>query len=95
MGKIYKNQGKLRIELDTGTTCTGAVSKRIYYREPSGAEGYFSAGLKTDNETLYHECSNNQIDEAGIWVFWAYVEFSDGRIAQGEPVQVEVYDTGT
>ena len=48
-----------------------------------------------DTENIFYEFSEpSELDQSGDWVFWAYVEFSDGRKAPGEPVVIRVYNEG-
>ena len=94
MGKIYVNQTALTIELDTNEDITGSTCL-IKYRKPSGTEGSWSATI-TDatNGIIEYEVSADDIDEAGRWVFWAYVTFSNGTKLPGEAVIEEIYEEG-
>lgn len=95
MGKVYLNQTKLRLEVDTETDCTGATEVLIKYKKPSGTTGSFAAALAADKRTLVYEFSSeSKFDEAKKWILWAHVVFADGRSAPGEPVDVVVYEEG-
>ena len=95
MGKIYKNQTALRIRLQTRTNLTGATAK-VKYEKPSGATGDWDAVISNaeDGVVDYDIAGANDLDESGEWTFWAYVTFSGGTVAPGEPVIVRVYEEG-
>ena len=96
MSKIYKNQNALRIELTTGVDLTSAQITRIKYKKPSGAEGYWNAVVSdAANGVMYYDVVlTTEIDEAGEWVFWAYVTFSDGKSAPGEIIKHSFFEEG-
>ena len=94
MGKIFKNQSSLKIELTTSVGLGGASAK-IKYRKPSGTEGEWSATITDSTDgVIEYDLVNGEIDEAGIWQFWASVVFSDRRTAPGEVASVRVYEEG-
>jgi len=94
MGKIYKNQTELRLKLTTNVDISGASVKKIKYKKPSGAIGYWDANAATTlTGVLYYDvAASNVINEAGTWRLWAYVTFSTGDSAPGEGVSVKVYE---
>lgn len=93
--KYYVGQEWLRIELTTGVNLTGITGPLIKYRKPSGTYGQFVATVSDiANGILRYDFTTGDLDEAGTWVFWSHVTFSDGRLAQGEPVEVDVYYEG-
>jgi len=96
MGKIYKGQTALTIRLTVGQDITDASSLTIKYRKPSGTEGSWTATEvdATEGTIGYTMADANQLNEVGLWTFWAYVTFSDGASAAGEPVEKWVYDEG-
>ena len=88
MGKIYKNQSALRIQLTCDQSISGASAKRIHYQKPSGAEGYWNAEVAdVSTGAIYYDVVDTSIlDEIGTWKFWAFVIFSDDREAPGDVV---------
>lgn len=96
-GKIYVNQSSLRLTLDTSVVLTGATTLQIKYKKPDAEEtiGFWAATIDTDVNKLFYEFTSNELDISGLWAFWAYVVFADGRNAPGEPVNVKVYEQGT
>lgn len=94
-GKIYINQSSLKLTLQTGVTLTGASSLRIGYKKPDLVEtiGYWDATI-SGTQDLFYEFTSMELDIAGLWAFWAYVIFADGRNAPGEAVFVRVYEQG-
>lgn len=96
MGKIYKGQTALTLRLTTGQDITDASALKIKYRKPSGLEGEWTASEvdATTGIISYTMADANQLNEVGLWTFWAYVTFSDSKVAAGEPVEKWVYDEG-
>ncbi len=95
MGKLYVGQTALTItatvkQAITGSTCT------IKYKKPNKATGSFAATITdaANGVITYTVTSTSDIDMAGVWTFWAYVVFSDGREAAGESVTVKIYEEG-
>lgn len=94
MNKIYLNQSNLKIILDTQVTITGAQELKIKYRRPDNIEGEWT-GVEEDSTSVSYTFSDGELNKVGLWVIWAYVVFSDGRNAPGEPVNLRVYAEGT
>lgn len=95
MGKIYLNQSSLRIILTTGVNISGASVRQIKYKKPSGTTGNWTATeLDSGAGSIYYDLTGTELDELGTWTLWAYVMFSDGRSAPGEPVSVIVHTEG-
>lgn len=93
MAKIYKNQGSLKLTLETDVTLTGASTTQIKYIKPDQTTGAFTATID-GTEDMYYDFANEDLDTIGDWTFWAYVVFSDSRYADGEPVTIRVYEPG-
>ena len=95
MGKIYKDQTALKIDLDTGIDLTTGVDfVYIKYQKP-GIETIAEWAGSIENTThITKILSGGEIDTIGDWTFWAYVEFTDGSEAPGEPSIVPVYTEG-
>ena len=83
--------------LNTDVVLTGASTLQIKYKKPdeAGTVGFWGATIDTDPEKLFYEFIDVELDISGKWLFWAYVVFSDGRNAPGEPVAIIVYEQGT
>jgi len=96
MGKIYLNQSSLRLKLVTGVDITGASVTQIKYKKPDGeTTGTFTATVEDAGAgSIYYDFADDELDQAGNWLFWAFITFSDGRSAPGEPVRVTVYEEG-
>ena len=95
MGKIFKGQTALRINLKTFTGLEDAVSVVIRYRKPNGKTGELPAAVgDTVKGTIFHECIEGEIDVSGWWVFWAFITFADGRTAAGEAAKVYIWNEG-
>jgi hypothetical protein len=95
MFKVYKGQTALRLTLETFVDLENVNQVSIKYKKPDKTAGSFSAGVSdVVRGKIFHECLENEIDQAGWWVFWALVEFADGRTAAGEAVKVFVWNEG-
>jgi hypothetical protein len=95
MGKVYKNQTELEIQLTTNQDITGG-SAEIRYKKPDATTGHFDAEIDdyTNGVIVYTITSEDDIDQAGEWYFWAHVTFTGGGEANGEPVKITVYNEG-
>jgi hypothetical protein len=93
--KIFKYQSALRIMLKTFCDLEGIISAVIKFHKPNGVSGEFSAAVsERENDVIFHECIEEEIDVSGWWAFWAFVTFSDGRTAAGEAAKVYVWREG-
>lgn len=97
MGKIYKNQTKLILKLTANHDINGATTTKIKYKKPvSKVVGEWDATVE-DADTgilVFENFLTSTLDEAGDWKFWTYVVFSDGKIAEGEPVVQTIWNPG-
>lgn len=89
--KIYLNQSNLKLTLDTQVLITGATLREIRFIKPDGTIDHFDA-IEENETSISYELTGTELDMTGIWTFWAYVIFSDGRNAAGEPVRIIVND---
>lgn len=95
MGKIYAGQD-VKVRLTVGQDITGASVKKIKYRKPGGTEGSWNATVEdAENGIIYYDVQDEDIDESGVWTFWAYITFADGRSAPGESITRNFYREGT
>ena len=95
MGKVFKGQTALRINLKTFTDLEDVLNTVIKYRKPNGKVGEFAAAVEDATQgIIFHECIEGEIDVSGWWAFWAYVTFADGRTAAGEAAKVYVWNEG-
>lgn len=96
MGLVFVNQTAFVIKARVGVDITGALELLIKYRKPDGTLGEFSA-ISVDDDTgviQYSVASEDDIDQAGPWVFWGYVTFADGKSAPGETFEHWFYPEG-
>ena len=81
--------------MTTEVDVTGATTTQIKYKKPSGTTGNWTASVRDPGKgELYYDLTGTELDETGTWTLWAYVTFSDGRSAPGEPVKVIVHTEG-
>lgn len=95
MGKVYVNQSSLRLELTAYEDVTDAVSTVLKYKKPSGTIDSWSATVSdATTGVMHYDFLDTELDEAGDWIVWIYVVFSDGRNAPGEPYTWRIYEEG-
>ena len=98
MAKIYKNQTKVYFEATVSQDVTSATCL-IKYIKPSGTTGSWSAQIITAATGVIRYTvpagATTILDESNNWIMWGYVTFSDGRVADGEPATVKIYEPGT
>ena len=87
--KIYLNQSNLKLILDTQVLIAGATLLEIRFIKPDGTTGHFDA-VEENATSISYELTGVELDLTGIWTFWAYVIFVDGRNAAGEPIKLIV-----
>lgn len=98
MGKIFVGQTKLDINLFLRQPLPSVTTALIKYTKPDDSAGSFTATVvdETDNDgqIQYEVTSASDIDQAGAWIFWAHITYSNGKIIQGECSAVTVYTAG-
>jgi hypothetical protein len=96
LGKIYKTQDYLRIKLSLLHNLSNASSAKIKYKKPDGTTGEWTAIIEDKKKgVIYYDLpQGSPLTDAGAWTLWAYVAFSDGRVAAGEPVSITIYSEG-
>jgi len=93
MSDVFKGQSSLRIRLDTKVDITGAKEVKIKYIKPDDVStGTWTATVENPLKgIIYYDIpktvTNPIIDQSGWWRFWAYIKFSDDRVAPGEVVR--------
>lgn len=98
MGKIFINQSKLRLQLNLGIALASGDVPTIRYRKPNSTtiEELTEVEILSEADgSIYYDFTDGELDVAGVWTFWAYVVFDDGRVAPGEVASVKVYTEGT
>lgn len=71
---------------------------RIYYQKPvTKTTSYWDATLSGTHQLTYSATNDGagdfDIDEAGIWIFYSYVEYNSGAIYKGNTVELEIKKT--
>jgi hypothetical protein len=95
VGKIYKDQSALKIDLETGIDLTSGVTVvYIKYQKPGSETILQWTGTIEDTTHITKILSGGEVDTVGDWTVWAYVEFTDGSEAPGEPSIFSVYTEG-
>ena len=96
MANIYVGQDALQIKLTCGQDITSALTLGVGYRKPDGTIGRWTAAEHTAATGIitYDLTASTELDQAGVWRFWAYVEFSDGREATGDVIEQTITTVG-
>jgi len=100
MGKIYVNQSKLRLQLNTGVDIASGDELEIKYMKPdsSTVEAFPAQEVEGTEGAIYYDFQIGDLDTAGTWTFWAFITFgeeSDALSAPGEPVHIKVFEEGS
>jgi len=94
---VFYGQDSLKIQLTTNTDITGATGLAIKYRKADGSTtGSWTATSSNDTTgVIYYDVSSTSVlNSVGDWKIWAYVTFSDGRVAPGVPAVMTVQTEG-
>ena len=92
---IYIGQEALEFRLDTKIDITSASSYKLGYKKPDGTKGEIDAELSSGNIMKYtFPDGSTLLDQAGTWLFWAIITFSDGRRAPGDAYPIIVKTEG-
>jgi hypothetical protein len=97
MGKIYKGQTDLTIEVTLNFNITGFSSSLLIFRSPKGEEkiATTTSVLDSVNGVLkFTPDDDTFFDETGIWRCWAKCISSRGLICIGESSQFIIYEEG-
>jgi len=98
-GKIYVAQTHLVLELDCLSSLENADTFTIKYIKPDGiTTGFWDDNIVITDAALgiieRTSFAASDLDEAGQWIVWAYVEYTDGTVAPGEPDYLQVWNEG-
>lgn len=95
MGKIYVGQTAIEFETIVGVDITGAICW-VKYTKPDGSIVSLPATIldKYSGVITATPGSSDDLNQAGRYVFWGYVTFSNGRSAAGEPEERMIYPEG-
>ena len=94
--QIYVGQESLEMRLDTNIDISVASELKIKYKKPSGTSGEFVGVLFGTTSVKYIFLDGeDELDEPGTWLFWAWAEMADGREIPGKPVEIYIKTEGT
>lgn len=96
MKRIYKNETKLRLLVDTKCDLSGYEDVTLCLRKPDDSLVSFAAVVKDVEKgvVFYDVQSVDDFDQSGWWSMWPEVRFDDDRTAYGRAVQFFVYEKG-
>jgi hypothetical protein len=91
MNDIFVGQTALKIVIETNIILTDATLL-LKYRKPDRKTGSFNAIIDPlDDSKMYYDIqSAEDLDQAGIWTFWAHVTFPDSTIGIGSIAKQEI-----
>lgn len=97
MKRIYKNETKLRLLIDTKCDLSGYEDVTLCLRKPDDSVVTFAAIVKDVEKGVffYDVQSVDDFDQSGWWSMWPEVRFDDDRTACGRPVRFFVYEAGS
>ena len=90
---IFVNQ-PLHIEIETGVDLTGVSTTLIKFKKPNGASDSWTASV-TDEKggIIEYDVPKDILDVAGVWKFWASLDFGDGPYP-GTVFEQEIFNEG-
>ena len=95
MGKIYKNQIGLKINLDLQDDITGETTTVIKYIKPDGVAGSWAATVDSLTSGLISYVTvSGDLDVVGDWIIWGHTTFTAGNVYAGEPEKRYVHEEG-
>lgn len=97
MGKVYVGQTSLIIRANCNEDISDWSNLLIKYRKPDKTTyGSFPASIynATTGVIQYAVQNETDLDQAGIWIFWAYVTFSNGKSVPGEHHIERIHEEG-
>jgi len=66
------------------------------YRKPDGTEGSWDATIEDAvNGIIYYDITGSDEIDKGLYTFWAFITFNDGRSAPGESLTRFFYSEGS
>ena len=97
MKRIYKNETKLRLLVDTKCDLSGYENVTLCLRKPDDSVISFAAVVKDVEKgvVFYDVQSENDFDQSGWWSFWPEFVFDDDRTSCGKAIRRFVYEVGT
>lgn len=90
MKRIYKNQGKLRLTVNTGCNLNGWNTLELRYRKPNGDTGVFDVDILDEEKGIIYHDFNGELDQCGTWLIWSYILFDDDRNIVGKTQKFHV-----
>jgi hypothetical protein len=93
---LYVGQTSVDFTITTDVDITGSTCL-LKYQGPNGSPtGNLSGSISDASSGIFTAAiSTDILTVAGKWTFWAYVTFSDARVAAGRPFKIEVREEGT
>lgn len=96
MGKIFRTQDSLRIELSyLADISANITSIKIKYIKPDASTGEWAATHVPGEKKAYYDLPVGVfLDQIGVWRFWLHATMNDGRVIPGELVKQTVSEEG-
>ena len=94
MAKVFKGDIGTKLVVDVSINISTATVKKIFYRKPYGASGYWTGTLEADNESLsFTTTVATDLDEVGTWTLQAYVEMPGWKGFGDVTTELVIYAT--
>lgn len=97
MSKIFTNQTKLTINVNVMDNISDVSTALIKYEKPNRERGSFPATVVDPTTGLisYAIQTDQDLNVAGSWKFWAHLTYSDGKIIEGSSQTIIVHPSGS
>lgn len=93
----YTSQTAFTVQLNTGIDLSNAQTAQIKYISADKEEGSWTATVEspaTDGIISYQIQGSDVPLAIGTWKVWSYITFTNGTIAPGCPVDLEILKEG-
>lgn len=96
MANIHVGQTAVRLEFTVGIDLTSASEIEIRFEKPNTVKGSFpGAILNAEKGIVYYDVqSEGDLDDTGVWYFWAHILFDDDTELDSNPTRIQIYEPG-
>lgn len=95
MSYIHQYQDALILTGNAGQDISTASEVKMGYEKPDGTQSSWEASIYNSNyirKTMV--VGGEELDQVGLWKFWAEITYSNGSKVYGKPYALYVYAKG-
>lgn len=95
MSVFFEGQNAVKFRLYGLGNLTDASEIYIKYKKPDGTLGQWSATVEDiTSGIIFYNMTDTEFLTAGLWTYWSYVIFSDGRVGIGNIFKITIRKEG-